>query len=80
MDRLLNKTVVITGGNSGIGLATARRFVDEGACVFIVGRRQTELDRAAAEIGRNVTAVKADVTQLPHAPGVLQPRAGIKQT
>jgi len=64
MNRLLNKTVVITGGNSGIGLATARRFVDEGAYVFIVGRRQAELDQAAAQIGKNVTAVKADVTQL----------------
>ncbi|MGY2491321.1 SDR family NAD(P)-dependent oxidoreductase [Cupriavidus sp. CP313] len=64
MDRLLNKTAVITGGNSGIGLATAKRFVAEGAYVFIVGRRQEELERAAAEIGRNVTAVKADVTKL----------------
>ncbi|NTX30234.1 glucose 1-dehydrogenase [Burkholderia pyrrocinia] len=63
MDRLLDRTAVITGGNSGIGLATARRFVAEGAHVFIVGRRQAELDRAAADIGRNVTAVRADVTQ-----------------
>ena len=64
MNRLLNQTAVITGGNSGIGLATARRFVDEGAHVFIVGRRQAELDQAAAQIGKNVTAVKADVTKL----------------
>jgi NAD(P)-dependent dehydrogenase (short-subunit alcohol dehydrogenase family) len=64
MDRLLNKTAVITGGNSGIGLATAKRFVAEGAYIFIVGRRQEELERAAAEIGGNVTAVKADVTKL----------------
>ncbi|KJK24360.1 oxidoreductase [Burkholderiaceae bacterium 16] len=64
MDRLLNKTAVITGGNSGIGLATAKRFVAEGAYVFIVGRRQEELELAAAQIGRNVTAVKADVTRL----------------
>jgi NAD(P)-dependent dehydrogenase (short-subunit alcohol dehydrogenase family) len=64
MNRLLNKTAVITGGNSGIGLATAKLFVDEGAYVFIVGRRQAELDQAAAQIGRNVTAVKADVTKL----------------
>ncbi|MGU7768577.1 SDR family NAD(P)-dependent oxidoreductase [Burkholderia sp. MR1-5-21] len=64
MNRLLDKTVVITGGNSGIGLATAKRFVDEGAHVFIVGRRQAELDQAAAAIGRNVTAVSADVTRL----------------
>nr|4BMN_A Chain A, ALCLOHOL DEHYDROGENASE/SHORT-CHAIN DEHYDROGENASE [Ralstonia sp. DSMZ 6428]4BMN_B Chain B, ALCLOHOL DEHYDROGENASE/SHORT-CHAIN DEHYDROGENASE [Ralstonia sp. DSMZ 6428]4BMN_C Chain C, ALCLOHOL DEHYDROGENASE/SHORT-CHAIN DEHYDROGENASE [Ralstonia sp. DSMZ 6428]4BMN_D Chain D, ALCLOHOL DEHYDROGENASE/SHORT-CHAIN DEHYDROGENASE [Ralstonia sp. DSMZ 6428] len=64
MYRLLNKTAVITGGNSGIGLATAKRFVAEGAYVFIVGRRRKELEQAAAEIGRNVTAVKADVTKL----------------
>lgn len=64
MNRLLNKTAVITGGSSGIGLATGKRFVDEGAHVFIVGRRQAELDQAAAQIGRNVTAVKADVTKL----------------
>ena len=64
MNRLLNKTAVITGGNSGIGLATAKRFVDEGAHVFIVGRRQAELDQATAQIGKKVTAVKADVTKL----------------
>jgi NAD(P)-dependent dehydrogenase (short-subunit alcohol dehydrogenase family) len=64
MNRLLSKTAVITGGNSGIGLATAKRFVDEGAYVFIVGRRQAELDQAAAQIGKSVTAVKADVTKL----------------
>ncbi|MGY2491310.1 SDR family NAD(P)-dependent oxidoreductase [Cupriavidus sp. CP313] len=62
MDLLLNKTAAITGGNSGIGLATAKGFVDEGAYVFIVDRRREELERAAAEIGRNVTSVKADVT------------------
>ncbi|WP_206995428.1 SDR family NAD(P)-dependent oxidoreductase [Trinickia mobilis] len=64
MNRLLDKTAVVTGGNSGIGLATAKRFVDEGAYVFIAGRRQEELDQAAAQIGKNVTAVKADVTKL----------------
>jgi NAD(P)-dependent dehydrogenase (short-subunit alcohol dehydrogenase family) len=64
MNRLLNKTAVITGGNSGIGLATAKRFVEEGAYVFIATRRQAELDRAVAFIGRNVTGVKADVTDL----------------
>ena len=64
MDRLTNKTAVITGGSSGIGLATAQRFVDEGAYVFIVGRRQSELDKAVQQIGRNVTAVQADVTKL----------------
>ena len=62
MPRLEGKIAVITGGSSGIGLATAKRFVKEGAYVFIIGRRQAELDKAAAEIGSNVTAVKADVT------------------
>ncbi|MGE8473841.1 SDR family NAD(P)-dependent oxidoreductase [Paraburkholderia hospita] len=64
MNRLANRTAVITGGSSGIGLATAQRFVDEGAYVFIVGRRQLELDKAVQQIGRNVTAVQADVTKL----------------
>ena len=64
MNRLIDKTAVITGGNSGIGLATAKRFVEEGAYVFIAGRRQAELDEAVALIGRNVTAVKTDVTNL----------------
>jgi NAD(P)-dependent dehydrogenase (short-subunit alcohol dehydrogenase family) len=64
MNRLANRTAIITGGSSGIGLATAQRFVDEGAYVFIVGRRQSELDRAVQQIGRNVTAVQADVTKL----------------
>src|SRR6202040_871465 len=61
MPRLEGKIAVITGGSSGIGLATAKRFVKEGAYVFITGRRQTELDKAASEIGPNVTAVKGDV-------------------
>jgi NAD(P)-dependent dehydrogenase (short-subunit alcohol dehydrogenase family) len=64
MERLQDKTAVITGGNSGIGLATAQRFVHEGAHVFIFGRRQSELDKAVAQIGRNVTAVRGDVTKL----------------
>ena len=64
MNRLANRTAVITGGSSGIGLATAKRFVDEGAYVFIVGRRQLELDKAVQQIGHNVTAVQADVTKL----------------
>lgn len=62
MARLQGKTAVITGGNSGIGLATARRFVEEGAYVFITGRRQAELDKAVSEIGRNVTAVQGDTS------------------
>jgi NAD(P)-dependent dehydrogenase (short-subunit alcohol dehydrogenase family) len=61
MPRLEGKIAVITGGSSGIGLATAKLFVKEGALVFITGRRQAELDKAAAEIGSNVTAVKGDV-------------------
>ena len=61
MPRLEGKIAVITGGSSGIGLATAKRFVKEGAYVFIIGRRQAELDKASAEIGSNVTAVKSDV-------------------
>jgi len=64
MLRLKGKVAVITGGNSGIGLATAKLFVEEGAHVFIFGRRQEELDKAVREIGRNVTAVQGDVTNL----------------
>ena len=64
MPALNNKVAVITGGSSGIGLAIAKRFVSEGAYVFITGRRQSELDKAAAEIGKNVTAVQGDVSKL----------------
>ncbi len=64
MARLDGKIAVITGGSSGIGLATAKRFVAEGAHVFITGRRQSELDKAVKEIGRSVTAVQGDVTSL----------------
>jgi NAD(P)-dependent dehydrogenase (short-subunit alcohol dehydrogenase family) len=60
MSRLKGKIAVVTGGSSGIGLATARRFVEEGAFVFITGRRQSELDKAVASIGRNVEAIRAD--------------------
>ena len=62
--KLEGKVAVITGGNSGIGLATARRFVAEGAHVFITGRRQAELDEAVTQIGRNVTGVQGDVSHL----------------
>jgi NAD(P)-dependent dehydrogenase (short-subunit alcohol dehydrogenase family) len=62
--QLKNKVAVITGGSSGIGLATARRFVEEGAYVYITGRRQGELDQARVLIGNNVTAVKSDVANL----------------
>jgi NAD(P)-dependent dehydrogenase (short-subunit alcohol dehydrogenase family) len=64
MGALDGKVAVITGGNSGIGLATARRFVKEGAYVFITGRRQAELDTAVSLIGKNVTAVQGDVSKL----------------
>jgi NAD(P)-dependent dehydrogenase (short-subunit alcohol dehydrogenase family) len=64
MGALDGKVAVITGGNSGIGLATAKRFVEEGAYVFITARRQTELDKAVSLIGKNVTAVRGDVTNL----------------
>ena len=64
MAQLKNKIAVVTGGTSGIGLATAKRFVQEGAFVFIAGRRQAELDKAVAEIGSNVTGVKTDIFKL----------------
>jgi NAD(P)-dependent dehydrogenase (short-subunit alcohol dehydrogenase family) len=62
--RLEGKIAVITGGNSGIGLATAQRFVQEGAYVFITGRRQSELDAAVRQIGKNVIGVQGDVSNL----------------
>jgi NAD(P)-dependent dehydrogenase (short-subunit alcohol dehydrogenase family) len=64
MDRLKGKIALITGGNGGIGLATAKLFVDEGAYVFITGRRETELAAAAKDIGKNVTAIQGDVSKL----------------
>jgi NAD(P)-dependent dehydrogenase (short-subunit alcohol dehydrogenase family) len=63
-NKLEGKIGVITGGNSGIGLATAKRFVSEGAYVFITGRRQNELDAAVSEIGNNVTGIQGDVSDL----------------
>ena len=62
--KLEGKVAVITGGNSGMGLATAQRFVAEGAYVFITGRRQAELDEAVKQIGKNVTGVQGDVSNL----------------
>ena len=62
--KLENKIALVTGGNSGIGLATAKRFVDEGAYVYITGRRQDELDKAVKLIGKNVTGVQGDVSKL----------------
>ena len=64
MSKLEGKTALITGGTSGIGLATAKAFVNEGAYVFITGRREAELAAAVKEIGRNVTAIRGDVSNL----------------
>jgi NAD(P)-dependent dehydrogenase (short-subunit alcohol dehydrogenase family) len=62
--KLDGKVAVITGGTSGIGLATARRFVAEGAHVFITGRRQAQLEDAVAQVGEHVTGVRGDVSNL----------------
>ena len=64
MGKLEGKVALVTGGNSGIGLATAKEFVNEGAYVFITGRREQELAAAIREIGKNVTAVREDVSNL----------------
>src|SRR5437870_5315628 len=64
MGKLDGKVALITGGNSGIGLATAKQFVNEGAYVFITGRREAELAAAVKEIGRHVTGVQGDVSHL----------------
>src|ERR1700731_4338496 len=62
--RFDGKVAVVTGGSSGIGLATAQRFVAEGGYVFITGRRQSELDKAVATIRHQVTAVQGDLADL----------------
>ena len=62
--RLEGKVAVITGGTEGIGLATAKLFVKEGAYVFITGRRQKELDEAVKTIGSNVSGIQGDVAKL----------------
>src|SRR6059036_316900 len=64
MNKLEGKTALITGGTSGIGLATAKAFVNEGAYTFITGRREAELAAAVKEIGRNVTGIQGDVSNL----------------
>jgi NAD(P)-dependent dehydrogenase (short-subunit alcohol dehydrogenase family) len=64
MEKLKNKVAVITGGNSGMGLATAKRFVEEGAKVVITGRRQATVDEAVKEIGGTVIGVQGDVSKL----------------
>ncbi len=77
--KLEGKIAVVTGGSAGIGLGTAKRFVEEGARVFITGRRRSELDKAVAEIGRNVTAIQADAASLSdidHVYEVVKAQAG----
>jgi NAD(P)-dependent dehydrogenase (short-subunit alcohol dehydrogenase family) len=62
-NRFEGKVVLVTGGNSGIGLTTARQFASEGATVFITGRRQEQLDTAVREIGKNVIGIQGDVSK-----------------
>ena len=64
MSKLQGKVAVVTGGTSGIGFATAKRFVDEGAYVFITGRREKELEEAVKAIGSNLLGVRGDVSKL----------------
>lgn len=64
MGKFDGKVAVVTGGTSGIGLASAQQFVQEGAYVFITGRRQRELDKAVKQIGKNVTGVRGDISKL----------------
>ena len=64
MGKLEGKIALVTGGGSGIGLATAKRFVHEGAHVFVTGRRDTELAAAVKEIGADVTGIRGDVSNL----------------
>lgn len=64
MNQLAGKTALVTGGTSGIGLATAQRFAAEGAEVFITGRRQAELDQAVTSIGHGVVGIRGDVSDL----------------
>jgi NAD(P)-dependent dehydrogenase (short-subunit alcohol dehydrogenase family) len=62
--KLAGKIALVTGGSSGLGLATATRFIDEGAKVVVTGRRQTELDIAVKELGRSALGVRGDVSNL----------------
>jgi len=78
MGALEGKVAVITGGNSGIGLATAKRFAEEGAYVFITARRQKELDKAVASIGRNVTSIAGDLAKIEEIERLAQTVKGAK--
>src|SRR5260221_9629708 len=78
MGKLDGKVALITGGDSGIGLATAKRLVADGAYVFITGRRQRELDTAVEQIGRNVTAVEGDVSTLADLDRLIATVKGLK--
>jgi len=64
MDKFEGKIALVTGGTSGIGLATAQKLVKEGAYVYITGRRQNELDKAVNQIGKNITGVQGDISKL----------------
>jgi len=64
MGKFEGKVALVTGGTSGIGLATAQKLVNEGAYVYITGRRQNELDKAVNQIGKNVTGVQGDISKL----------------